>query len=297
MHIPKGHKEAFEANFPKLAPKERMVFKLHTVKRGDTLSKIALTYHSFPEAIMQMNGLLSSKRLKLNTELMIPIAGEHAWTEAQKSEAAPKEHPLKVASRSSFVPARPEEEIPAGTPTKPVSTGALKHTVVNGKDELLYGVESGDSLWSISQKFGVTVEELKGWNDLSGKRPKLKIGQELTVYPKQLPSPPAAGAPIAAPKPAAPVQVAEMSMPPSEAKPVESPKPAAAPAADAVPDKVTTQGDRKHIVHTLVTGDTLWSLSQRYGVSVDALKKQNHLKRRALLHPGETLLVDVASGN
>ena len=31
-----------------------------------------------------------------------------------------------------------------------------------------YRVESGDSLWSISRKFSVTVDELKQWNNLYG---------------------------------------------------------------------------------------------------------------------------------
>jgi LysM repeat protein len=66
---------------------------------------------------------------------------------------------------------------------------------------------------------------------------------------------------------------------------------------DGPPDQVTHQGNHKHIVHTLVTGDSLWTLSQRYGVSVDDLKKVNHLRKKAVLHPGSTLVVDVASSD
>ncbi|NND87989.1 MAG: LysM peptidoglycan-binding domain-containing protein [Flavobacteriaceae bacterium] len=45
----------------------------------------------------------------------------------------------------------------------------------------VYTVRNGDSLWSISQKFpGVSVENLKKWNDISGN--KLKPGMKLKVH-------------------------------------------------------------------------------------------------------------------
>lgn len=44
-----------------------------------------------------------------------------------------------------------------------------------------YTVKSGDSLWSISQKFpGITVDQLKKWNDISST--KLKPGMTLKLY-------------------------------------------------------------------------------------------------------------------
>lgn len=47
-------------------------------------------------------------------------------------------------------------------------------------DTKIYTVKNGDSLWSISQKFpGVTVQNIKKWNDISGD--KLKPGMKLKV--------------------------------------------------------------------------------------------------------------------
>lgn len=51
---------------------------------------------------------------------------------------------------------------------------------VDPKGKQTYKVKSGDSLWSIAQKFsGVSVQNLKDWNDISGN--KLKIGMTLIV--------------------------------------------------------------------------------------------------------------------
>ena len=52
---------------------------------------------------------------------------------------------------------------------------------------LRYEVKQGDSLWTISRRFNVSVTDLKKWNRLSGKR-YLQPGQELVVY--QLPGDP-----------------------------------------------------------------------------------------------------------
>ena len=44
-----------------------------------------------------------------------------------------------------------------------------------------YKIRSGDSLWKVSQKFNVSVAQLREWNGLSD-RTLLKPGQNLTLY-------------------------------------------------------------------------------------------------------------------
>ena len=51
-------------------------------------------------------------------------------------------------------------------------------------DSNYYTVKSGDSLWSISRKFGITVDELKNANNLSSNL--LSIGQNLIIPGKDL---------------------------------------------------------------------------------------------------------------
>ena len=64
-------------------------------------------------------------------------------------------------------------------PRNPVTTTAVKKPKnVEGKQT--YTVQSGDSLWKIANKFpGVSVENIKVWNDISGTR--LKPGIKLIV--------------------------------------------------------------------------------------------------------------------
>ncbi len=65
-------------------------------------------------------------------------------------------------------------------PRNPVGKSVAKTTVSNNGNAKVYTVKSGDSLWSISQKFpGVTVQNIKKWNDISSN--KLKPGMKLKV--------------------------------------------------------------------------------------------------------------------
>ena len=60
------------------------------------------------------------------------------------------------------------------------TTETKVNTTTTQKDVKTYTVKSGDSLWSISQKFpGLTIQNIKKWNDISSN--KLKPGMKLKI--------------------------------------------------------------------------------------------------------------------
>lgn len=60
------------------------------------------------------------------------------------------------------------------------SKKTIKPNTASDNSTRFYTVKSGDSLWSISQKFpGVTIEKIKNWNDISGTN--LKPGTKLKI--------------------------------------------------------------------------------------------------------------------
>ncbi|QRN99809.1 LysM peptidoglycan-binding domain-containing protein [Archangium violaceum] len=257
LRLPKGSAERFAENFARIAPKERLTFRVHKVRKGDTLSQIALKYGSAAEAILQMNRLKSVKTLRLNAELVIPVPNGRGGGEGtgQNSALARK---VAQARSSGVTVLRPEDEVPAGTPRGPVATGPIKTEVINGRKRVTYGVQSGDSLWAIAQRFQVNAEDIRKWNNLSARTSKraLKVGSVLYVYPDN-----------------APKQVEE------RAGTVIAQR---APAGNA---------GRPGTVHELAAGESIWSVAQRYGVTVEDIKRWNNIKDTTRLPTGLRLVV------
>ncbi|WP_024769834.1 LysM peptidoglycan-binding domain-containing protein [Aquimarina macrocephali] len=103
----------------------------YRVRSGDYLGKIARRYGVRVSQIKKWNGLRSNN--------------------------------LKIGRRLTIYPRRPVVDKPRKTTTKKV----LTRVAANSSE--VYTVKTGDTLWSISQKFkGVSVENLKNWNDISG---------------------------------------------------------------------------------------------------------------------------------
>ncbi|WP_224244235.1 LysM peptidoglycan-binding domain-containing protein [Hyalangium gracile] len=250
LRLPKGSSELFAQNFKQLSPSERLSFRIHKVRRGDTLSKIALAYGSASEAILQFNRLKSARSLRINAELAIPVPGG-------RNGSAALERKVAQARRSGVTVLRPEEEIPAGTPRAPVATGTLKTEVIGGKTRITYGVQEGDSLWAIAQHFNVTVDDLRKWNELPRRKRGLRVGTVIQVYPGSAP---------AAVQERAGTVVATTQAPPK----VQSARSA---------------------VHTLAVGETLWSVAQRYGVTVEDIKRWNNITDHRNIPAGKQLVI------
>jgi membrane-bound lytic murein transglycosylase D len=177
------------------------------------------------------------------------------------------------ARAQGYLAPAPEDEVPAGTRTgkaRALAQGTVKSEVVDGKTRVQYGVQSGDSMWTIAQRFNVSVEQIQSWNAL-GKRARkgLQVGAVLTVWPGP------AAAPIEV-KPAAVVASADAAA--TQLRP----------AATVVPGPVPGS---KPGIHQLAEGETLWSVAQQYGVSVDDLKRWNGIRHARALRPGLNLRV------
>ena len=261
FRLPRGRREAFLASFPKFAPSERLHFAVHRVQKGDTLSRIALTYHSAQEAILRMNHLPSARALRVGVDLVVPGPSAAALTAGRADVAL--ERQVVRARRSGLTAVRPEEEVPAGTATSAPGAvavgGSIAVETVQGKKRVTYGVARGDTLWAIARRFDVHVADLKGWNESLSGAHGLKVGAALLVWPG-----------------------AQADLSPAA---VGATARAASPLTRAAPP-----GTR----HTVGSGESLWSIARQYGCSVDELKRWNQLGE-AGLRRGQVLLVSQAN--
>lgn len=73
IKIPFGKKELFLKNFEPNPKWERFRFKVHIVKKGETLSKIAKFHGVKVEPILEINQLSKKSRLSVGMNLLVPI--------------------------------------------------------------------------------------------------------------------------------------------------------------------------------------------------------------------------------
>jgi membrane-bound lytic murein transglycosylase D len=145
MKVPFGTKELFLKNFETLQPVQKFQFKTHTVRKGDTLSRIARLYRVNVEPILEINRMRKTKVLSIGTTLLIPV-------------------PMTQEVRSTPVVKRiVQDKNQSGT-----------------AEEIIYTIKKGDSLWSIANEMGVNIGALSRWNNLNPKK-KLIPGDKLKI--------------------------------------------------------------------------------------------------------------------
>ena len=184
----------------------------HTVRAGESLSVIAAKAGVSVRALRELNHLIST-HLRLGQVLRLPdaskrVADNSAASTATNSKRVP---PVvytagtvhEVASgdnlwdiarhyRVSAAALAQANGLSARTVLKlgqklrvpgAASTRAEAATIflADNSDALRYQVQEGDSLWTISRRFNVSVDALKKWNRLPTSTSALQPGQRLVV--------------------------------------------------------------------------------------------------------------------
>lgn len=143
--IPADVADSFAEHIAELPPDQQVTWERHLIARGETLSQIAKRYDTSVALLRQANNL-SGTRLKAGHNLLIPVASEEL-SAYRLSKLQRQEQRLHSQSRS-------------GAQT--------------------YVVRSGDSFWSISRRYHLSVQQLA---KLNGMAPgdKLRPGKKLLV--------------------------------------------------------------------------------------------------------------------
>jgi LysM repeat protein len=74
IQIPYGKKNLFLKNFEALQPLEKFEFKVHVVKKGETLKGIARYYRVDLEPLLEINHLKKTSGISKGMTLLIPIS-------------------------------------------------------------------------------------------------------------------------------------------------------------------------------------------------------------------------------
>ena len=78
LHLPAGTKDRYLSAITAIPPDMRVWWRYHKVAPGDTLSSVASAFHTSRQAIVQANNLDGIENLRVESELIIPVApGKH----------------------------------------------------------------------------------------------------------------------------------------------------------------------------------------------------------------------------
>jgi len=138
--------DEFTAALAEVPVKERVRWKRHKVGNGETISEIALDYHTTVGAIRAANNLRGNT-IRAGHHLLIPVASK----------------PLSEYSKSA-------DSRLAKTQNRKRAANKVDHIVA-----------SGESFWTISQRYGITTRQLSGWNGMAP-GDTLPVGRKLVVW-------------------------------------------------------------------------------------------------------------------
>jgi membrane-bound lytic murein transglycosylase D len=251
LYLPEGTRDAFWKNYEALDKSSLVNWHHHLVQKGENIGSIAAHYRVSIAAIKATNKI-KGNRLARGQSLIIPLAPGEA---ARYSEPDVAEAPMRGG------------KFRGGS----------------------YKVRSGDNLFDIARRFGTTVSSLMAANHMKHGA-KLRAGQRIRLGARgavaaiedgedhrepTLPSQPKRSSKAAKSQVAAADEPTEKAAQPDEKAPKTdvgraSPEPAAAAVG-------STPASGRFGVHTVASGETIYSLSRSLGVKEEDLEHWNGL--------------------
>jgi LysM repeat protein len=300
VHVPVGTQDRVEAALKARTAADRLVFGYYKVAQGEGLGAVSRKLGVGPEAIARMNGL-HHQALRPGRELVIPLSASAAagkTSDPRVGSVADEREVYKVRGsrrhrRLRRVPTfwRASDDCQDPFAKGGVSEGLVleaepeiapiahkKRTPMlelgNGPpaDASRYVVAEGDSLWTIAQARGLSIDSLCAWNHIAHpKHAKIFAGQTLWVKGEGHGASPIQGQLASASSPAAtPARAAASADPPSWI------------AGNAA-------------TYKLRNGDNLWEVAKRLRVKVSDLMRWNQLDEDSVLQPGQVLRLGEAT--
>jgi membrane-bound lytic murein transglycosylase D len=145
--LPYDNAEIFKANLAVYPDDQRVQWKRHKIKNGETMSHIAMKYDTTVRELRKVNNI-KGNNIRAGKHLLIPVAS--------RDQAS---YTLSSAQRMK----------------------ALQSTNKKNKTRINHIVQNGESFWTISRKYQVNMHKLAKWNGMAVRDP-LRKGHKLVVW-------------------------------------------------------------------------------------------------------------------
>jgi len=189
LRIPLGSYPRFAWNYADLPDRQKQPATTYTVRSGDTLSEIAMRFGTSSDVLRRLNGM-NDTLIRAGETLVVPV---REYDSALANAAPSAQQPMRVQYGMN-TPIQPLDQIEisdrapsADTPNSNAeadgaSSPSLASTDSGNESKTVsstYEVQPGDTLGGIAQRFGVSVQQIRAWNDLNGSR--IYPGQRLQI--------------------------------------------------------------------------------------------------------------------
>lgn len=159
----------------------------HTVVRGDNLSKIAKLYSTSVSSIKKWNNIYKSNQIYPGQKLTIYALPLNTSDKSYINYTVKKNDTIWDIANLYNVSVTDIKRLNKITDHRSIKPGdkikiALTRdnlSKTETKEEVVYIVKKGDSLWKIAKKFGITISDIKKANNL--KSAKIQPGDKLKI--------------------------------------------------------------------------------------------------------------------
>ena len=226
----------------------------YTVKSGDTLSGIAVKFHTTVEKLKAINGIKDANKIYVGQVLNIRGASTAGGSSSSGTTVnyTATTYTVVLGDTLSAIAERFGTTVSELQRLNNISNpnliqvgqvltirGGSSSSYSSDESTITYTVVSGDTLSEIAQRYGTTVSELQRLNNISNPN-LIQVGQVLTIRGGSSSS---------------------------------------------------YSSDESTITYTVVSGDTLSEIAQRYGTTVSKLQRLNNISNPNLIQVGQVLTI------
>ena len=280
LKIPKGSMEIFASNLKNIPESAKRSFLVHTVKKGETVTKIANRYGISKNELADANNISTKSKLYAGVQLKIPVLtnpSNNDFSDNTDTQIAQDQNlndsdgyvsPYASLNSESTLVSEQETE----TSNEIIEDVTDESLAVNEAENIIeesttsitpegtvavsYRVKNDDSLLGIADLFNSRVSDIRNWNNIPYTT-TIVVGQELKIY--------------------VPEEMKDYYASLDKTTEIET-------TNNVVTTKNTKTTKNSGIVyHKIRRGETLGLIAAKYGVSVNQLRDWNNISGNKIM--------------
>jgi len=206
LKIPKGSMEIFASNLKDIPESAKRTFLVHTVKKGETVTKIASRYGITKNELADANNISTKSKLYSGVQLKIPVLtnpNTHDFSDNTDTQIAQDQNNQNVnedyvspyANLNSGTTIVSEQKNETSDENVEVTNNqdvtfneqesiieeSTTSIIPEGTIAVSYRVKNDDSLLGIADLFNARVSDIRNWNNIPYTS-SIRVGQELNIY-------------------------------------------------------------------------------------------------------------------